>query len=364
MIEQPISGRISIPVDQRPEVSGRASHGQFFSSMKVSAMAPSIEFQSAAVEGQTKRPRILVIDDESWNIELLGETLGSDYEVLFAMSGLAALEIASARAPDVILLDVKMPGMDGFEVCRRLKANPVTCEIPVIFITGSNDVVAETKGLELGAADYITKPINPGPTRSRVNTQVKLKRAQEKLAHLAATDGLTGLANRSSFDECLGYEYARHARSGTEMALIMLDIDHFKAFNDTYGHVCGDDCLRQVAHAIRRVTVRATDKIARYGGEEFVFLLPETHMQGALLLAERIRLSISDLAMPHIHSSHGHVTASLGVACCRIHPGKPVVDIVTQADIQLYAAKASGRNCVAYEGFPSARPVGVGVAGD
>ena len=296
---------------------------------------------------ETAQPSILVIDDESLDIELITDILGADYAMLFATDGVAGLGIAASKVPDLILLDVMMPGIDGYEVYKRLKADSRTSENPVIFLTGLGDVAAETKGLELGAVDYITKPINPEPLRARVNTHIKLKLARDKFALLATTDGLTGLANRSHFDAMLAYEYARHVRSRSELSLILLDIDDFKGFNDTYGHVSGDQCLRAIAGAISGVTTRATDIVARYGGEEFVLLLPETHLMGALKLAGKIRQSIIDLALPHIHSGAGIVTASFGVACARLHPASLIVDIVEEADRQLYAAKAGGRNRVA-----------------
>jgi diguanylate cyclase (GGDEF)-like protein len=293
------------------------------------------------------RPGILVIDDQRLDLELIGDILGADYEVYFATDGVTALELAASKLPDLIMLDVMMPGIDGYEVYGRLKADRRTSDIPVMFITGLGDVSAETRGLELGAVDYITKPINPEPLKARVNTQVRLKLTRDKLARMASTDGLTGLANRSYFDAMLAYEIARHTRSGGELSLILLDIDHFKSYNDTYGHVQGDECLRTIAQAIQRVAVRATDIVARYGGEEFVLLLPETHLVGALVLAERVRKSISDIAIPHSGSRRRHVTASLGVASVQLAPGSPRVDLVQEADIQLYAAKAGGRNRVA-----------------
>jgi two-component system sensor histidine kinase/response regulator len=299
----------------------------------------------------TRLPCILVVDDDSSSFELLTDTFSSGYEVLFATDRAAALEIAARRVPDVVLLDVRMPAIDGYEVCRRLKAGEPTADIPVIFVTGANDVAAETRGLELGAADYIAKPIHPATVRARVNNQIKFKAAQDKLTQLATTDGLTGLANRRRFDEMFAYEYARHMRSGTQLSLILLDIDHFKAFNDNYGHVCGDDCLRQVAQAIGGKMVRATDLAARYGGEEFIFLLPETNLQGATAFGEKVRRSISDLAMQHGHSSTAsHVTASLGVVSARCVAGRTISDLISQADQQLYAAKAGGRNriCAAH----------------
>jgi len=294
------------------------------------------------------RPSILVVDDEPLYQELIADILGADYEILMASGGMQALEIARNKMPDLILLDLIMPGIDGYEVYRRMKAVQRTCDIPVIFITGLGDVAAEAKGLKLGAVDYITKPINPELVRARVNTQIRIKLTRDKLSQLAATDGLTGLANRSYFDKMLAYEYARHTRSGTDLSLIMLDIDQFKAFNDTYGHVCGDDCLRRIASAISGIIVRATDLVARYGGEEFVFLLPETRLSGAVMLAEKVCKCISDLALEHRRSSAGHVTASLGVASGRFLPGSLISGLVENADLQLYVAKAGGRNRVAF----------------
>jgi diguanylate cyclase (GGDEF)-like protein len=206
----------------------------------------------------------------------------------------------------------------------------------------------------MGAVDYITKPFNPNLVKARVTTHVNFKLMRDRLALLAATDGLTGLANRAHFDCMLAYEYARHLRSGKELSLIMLDIDQFKAFNDTYGHISGDECLREVARAMAKTVSRATDLVARYGGEEFVVLLPETHLQGAVILAEKVRKCISDLALSHRGSRSEHVTASLGVVSGRFLAGSSIVDVLTEADIQLYAAKAGGRNRVCFraiEGF-------------
>jgi diguanylate cyclase (GGDEF)-like protein len=295
------------------------------------------------------RPTVLVIDDDALDLELIADILGADYTMLFAVDGLSALELAAAKAPDLILLDVVMPELDGYEVYARLKGDYRTTAIPVIFITGLDDVKAETRGLELGAVDYIFKPFNPGPMRARVKTQVNLKLARDGFAQLAATDGLTGLANRSFFDGMLAYELARHLRCKTDLSVILLDVDNFKAFNDTYGHVRGDDCLRIIARAIKGVTTRATDIVARFGGEEFVLLLPETHLQGAVMLAEKVRQCISDLAIPHLHSRARRVTVSLGVACCRQLPVGQKLDILEEADAQLYCAKAAGRNRVAHK---------------
>ena len=180
---------------------------------------------------------------------VVADVLGDDYKILVADEGMAGMQIAANNVPHLILLDLMMPVIDGFEVYRCLKADWRTCDIPVIFITGTGDVATETKGLKMGAVDYINKPINPDLVKARVNTQINLKLMRDQLVMLAATDGLTGLRNRFHFDGMLAYEYARHLRSGEELALIMLDIDNFKVYNDTYGHISGDECLRQVSRA-------------------------------------------------------------------------------------------------------------------
>jgi diguanylate cyclase (GGDEF)-like protein len=329
-------------IDARPHFDANST----ISAMPVPSSIPSL------IAGPTlsseRRPTILVVDDEPLYLDLIADILGTDYKILVAEEGMTGLEIAANNVPHLILLDLMMPGMDGFEVYRCLKADRRTSEIPVIFITGAGDLATETKGLKMGAVDYINKPINPDLTKARVNTQINFKLMRDKLLMLAATDGLTGLANRFHFDGMLAYEYARHMRSGKELALIMLDIDQFKAFNDTYGHISGDECLREIARAMTRTISRSTDLVARYGGEEFVVLLPETCLRGAVILAERIRNCIGGLALPHKGSCMGHVTASLGVVSGRFLTGSSIVDVLTEADVQLYAAKAGGRNRVAF----------------
>jgi diguanylate cyclase (GGDEF)-like protein len=295
-----------------------------------------------------QKATVLVVDDTPANLKLLYELLKDECSVRTASNGPKALAICqSEQRPDLVLLDVMMPDMDGYEVCRRLKEDPRSRDIPVIFITAKTDIEDEQKGLELGAVDYITKPFGPAVVKMRARNQIELKRAREQLTRLATTDGLTGLANRRRFDEVLAQESARHARSGAELSLVMMDIDHFKAFNDTYGHINGDDCLRQVARVIEGNVVRNSDLAARYGGEEFVCILPETSHAGAVAFAERIRQGIMALAIPHSASSAAdYVTVSIGVATTRYAAEKRELSIVAQADEQLYAAKSGGRNRV------------------
>ncbi|GAB0057071.1 Response regulator PleD [Candidatus Magnetaquicoccaceae bacterium FCR-1] len=290
---------------------------------------------------------ILIVDDESINIAVLTDILEERYEILFATDGKKAMELAKTAQPDLILLDVKMPGMDGHEVCARLKEERDTANIPIIFVTAMSDVNDEARGLELGAMDYITKPVSPPVVKARVRNQIELKNARDQLMRLAITDGLTGLSNRRHFDGALEKEHQRLARSRGLLSLILFDLDHFKAFNDTYGHLAGDDCLRQVGGMVLQTLTRVADLGARYGGEEFVCLLPETSHDGAVVMAEKLRAGIQGLKIPHAKSSAAKmVTTSLGVVTVRCIAGRSPLHVVALADEQLYAAKSAGRNRV------------------
>lgn len=302
-----------------------------------------------------ERATILIVDDEPINIEVLAAILESDYEVVFATDGARAIELAENVRPDLILLDVVMPGMDGYEVCTRLKSNKATAGIPVIFATALGDREAETRGLELGAVDYVTKPINPPTVRMRIRNQVELKRARDELFRLASTDSLTGLANRQHFDDRLETECRRQQRSQSELSAIFLDIDHFKAFNDAYGHPAGDGCLRQIGAALAGAMRRTADLAARYGGEEFTCILPETTEFGARVVAEQIAAGIARLAIPHANSLVApHVTASIGAFTVPASARFTAADLLRAADQCLYRAKESGRNRIVAEGWPKA----------
>ena len=292
------------------------------------------------------KPTILVVDDTIDNIHFMGESLGAEYSVLFATNGEEALNIAqSYQRPDLILLDVVMPGMDGYEVCSRLKESPATASIPVIFVTVKDDVQNETKGLELGAVDYITKPFSLAIVKARIHTHLELKRKTDILAELSMLDGLTGISNRRRFDEFLAQEWLRCQRLQTPISLVMIDIDFFKSYNDYYGHCEGDECIRSVANQLLSCLRRPTDLVARYGGEEFCAILPETNEQGAERLAEDMRASVESLALPHQRSDAAPVVSvSVGVASCTPSVDMTIKQLLERADEALYTAKHNGRN--------------------
>ena len=293
----------------------------------------------------SRRPRLLVVDDQPINIQALYQAFSADHQVLMATGGAQALALCVAKHPDLVLLDVVMPGMDGHEVCRRLKADAATRDIPVIFVTAHHDETAETLGLELGAVDFISKPINPKIVRARVKTHLTLKRQSDLLRHWVYIDGLTGVQNRRHFDERLAAEWGRAVRSGTALSVVLLDVDFFKKYNDHYGHQAGDDCLRRVAATLQAALERPGDLLARYGGEEFVCLLPETPLSGAMELARYLGGQVQSLQIEHVQSGVApYVTVSLGV-CTKLEDGVGnAAALVREADAQLYHAKSRGRN--------------------
>ena len=288
---------------------------------------------------------VLIVEDDVTIRALLSAILGSEWNIETASDGTTALEMATTRVPDIVLLDIGLPDLDGLEVCRRLKANPKLEQVPVIFLTARTSGEDEIDGLQAGGIDYITKPINPAVLKARVRNHLELKQNRDELVRLARLDGLTGLYNRRTFDDVLEREWRRLARTGEPLSVIMIDVDHFETFNDTYGHGAGDACLQRVADAARSSLQRPADVLARYGGEEFVALLPETKLEGALAVAEAIRTTVAALGIPHASSTTaGHVTLSLGTACTVPQPDADAAKLLAIADQQLYAAKAEGRN--------------------
>lgn len=292
-----------------------------------------------------KKLMILLVDDVPSNIQMLNETLKDGYHLFFATNGRDALRIASEAPPDLILLDIVMPEMDGYEVCRALKSDPLLKDIPVIFITAACMESDEEIALELGAVDYITKPFNPSIVRLRVRNHIELKRQRDVLARLSSLDGLTGLPNRRSLDTALEREWRRGTRSLRPISMIMIDIDHFKAYNDTCGHLAGDDCLKTVAGVLKEPLGRAGDLLGRYGGEEFLAVLPDTDEVGALSVARLIHQAVADLDIPHPSSPlGGRITVSLGVATVAARKDQSYTSVLHAADQALYQAKQEGRN--------------------
>lgn len=300
----------------------------------------------------TERAVVLIVDDEIANIEIMNAALEDQYEVCFATSGAQAIEVAKSVLPDLILLDVLMPGIDGYEVCRTIKQDPLLVDIPIIFSTGLDDQDAEAHGLSLGAIDYITKPIQPVILTARVRNHIELKRLRDKLAQMAVTDALTGLSNRRHLEEVLKTETARLSQTEEWLSFIMVDIDFFKAFNDTYGHPVGDRCIAMVASALNRAVRRAADLPARYGGEEFACVLPGIDPDGAMSVALDIQAQVRSLGIPHAASSiSGFVTVSVGITSARCRPDMSSDAWIQDADQQLYASKSEGRNRIAANSF-------------
>ncbi len=290
---------------------------------------------------------ILIVDDVPANIKVLGETLKADYKIRLATDGEKALKMArSSSPPDLILLDIVMPKMDGYEVCKLLKKDTTTKNIPVIFITAMAEEEDETKGLAYGAVDYITKPFSLPIVKARIKTHLELKRHRDLLETLSTLDGLTAIPNRRRFDEILKIEWLRGLREASPLSLIMLDIDHFKLYNDNYGHIEGDDCLKKVARCLSTSMSRPGDFVARYGGEEFAVILPATDAEGAITVAATLLQRVTGLGIPHAHSPVAEcISISIGVATMLPERDLSPTILIEKADRCLYSAKESGRNC-------------------
>ena len=293
------------------------------------------------------RQTILIADDDPVNLKQLYQALRGEYRVLFAKDGIEAVDLTAQNLPDLLILDIVMPGLDGYAVLKAVKSNQDTKDIPVVFVSSKGEVVDETQGLELGAVDYWIKPLSNEIVRARARIQLELTRHRKELAALAEIDGLTNILNRRGFDRALDREWRRCARSGAPLSTVIIDVDNFKQYNDVYGHTAGDDCLRTIGEILSVTLKRPADVAARHGGEEFACILPETDGEGARFIAEEIRAAIEQAGLEHIKNDpYNCITASLGVAS--IKPGDDVVpgDLLKNADEALYRSKASGRNRV------------------
>lgn len=290
------------------------------------------------------RPKLLLVDDQPMNIRVLHQLFRYECDVHMATGGEQAIEVCKALLPDLILLDVVMEGMDGHEVCRRLKADPLTQDIPIIFLSANGEEDDEAIGLELGAVDYIGKPFNPMIVRARVKTHLTLKRQGDYLRSMAMLDGLTGVANRRKLEARLEAAWSQACRDNGPLSLIMIDVDYFKKYNDHYGHQSGDQCLRRLAMALAATLNRPYDLLARYGGEEFACLLPDTDLAGAERVAQKMLAAVAELRIEHLASEVGpQVSLSLGVATVQASARLTPQELLRCADEQLYLAKAGGR---------------------
>lgn len=312
----------------------------------------------------TERFNILLVDDDPTIIAVLSRMLSELGQLRFATNGADALRLARQTTPDLILLDVEMPGMSGFDVCAAMKEDILLQDVPIIFVTSHDSEAQEVKGLTLGAVDFISKPPRKALVSARVRTHLRMKQMSDRLRHAATTDALTGIANRRQFDETLAREWPRALRMHAPLSLLLVDIDFFKDYNDHFGHQAGDDCLIAVATAMHQVARRPTDLLARYGGEEFALLLPETDAHGAGAVGCQLIQLVEALQIPQASSSLiDHLTISVGVSAydetcvgwsdyspdalldmTRLHVGAS--QLVGAADQALYAAKHAGRRQV------------------
>ena len=309
----------------------------------------------------TPLAHLLLVDDFALNLEVLAASLAERYDLQFATSGPQALALVRQQAPDLILLDVMMPGMDGYQVLEVLQGDPATRSIPVIFVTALSDSVSETQALAAGAVDFIHKPINPAVVRARVQLQLELsqrlierEQALQQMAFQAYHDSLTGLPNRALFQDRLRQGLALARRKQSQLALLFLDLDRFKPVNDCHGHAAGDALLQQAARRMS-ASVRESDTVARLGGDEFVLLLHGIeHAAAACLVAEKVRLALNQ---PFVVAGRLlSISATIGLA---LHPehGSDALELLCHADSAMYQAKASGRNQVQlYQPGMSARP--------
>ncbi|ABZ83174.1 two component diguanylate cyclase [Heliomicrobium modesticaldum Ice1] len=310
---------------------------------------------------------ILIIDDAEDTRLYLQAVLASDgFEVYATASAQEALAHLQDRPSiDLILLDVIMPGIDGIELCQQIKSDAAWRDVPVIMVTALTNIEDLDRAFAAGAMDYIMKPVKKRELLARIRSALALKtemdrrkereeellrvtaeleEAVRKLQNLSSLDGLTGLANRRRFDEYLASEWKRAIRNGTPISLILFDIDWFKPYNDTYGHIQGDDCLKAIASLMPKVVRRSSDLVCRYGGEEFAVILPDTSQEGALAVAESIREALSEAGIEHRQSPLDRVTVSVGVATAYPSPSSEPVTLIGYADEALYEAKRQGRN--------------------
>ena len=289
--------------------------------------------------------RVLVVDDNKNNVRLLKAILEDEkFEVYVCERAVTAVELSHQLKPDIILLDIMMPEMDGFEVCRALKADFEIKDIPVIMVTARTDTSDLKAALDMGAFDYIRKPIDEIEVIARVQSALRYKQQHDKLKEMASKDGLTGLFNHALLMDLFSKEYKKQERNLGELNFVMLDIDYFKKVNDTYGHTAGDIILKELSDILIKAS-RNGDIVGRYGGEEFSIVLPETSAENAYKLCERIRATVESTEF-YTGKENIRITISMGLYCKEINDNISSDDMIKSADKALYAAKQAGRNRV------------------
>jgi len=292
-----------------------------------------------------KYKTILIVDDNMTNLDILIELLDATYDLIPAIDGEFALEVANDDKPDLILLDIMMPVMDGFEVCKKLKENENTKDIPIIFITSDANEDSIEKAYKIGGTDYVTKPFRPRELLSRVEKELKLQDMMKELKLLASTDPMTKLYNRRYFINISESLLDLAKRNKSETSIIMLDIDRFKNINDTYGHKVGDNVIINLASSLQKL-IRKSDVICRWGGEEFIILLADTKVDNTLIIAEKIRIEIENSVISLDNNKELKFTASMGVSMIDTENDVNIDDSINRADKALYEAKEDGRNKV------------------
>ncbi len=293
--------------------------------------------------------KILIVEDGKIGRKILVDTLQDTYHIKAVSTGREAMQMVRRFRPHLILLDIILPDVNGFDILKELKDNLSTQNIPIIVITGLDTDADEEKALRLGAVDYVRKPFNKVLVSARVNTHIRIVKQLLTIEKLSFYDALTSLANRRKFDYHMEYEWQRALRKKTIIGLLLLDLDNFKSYNDTYGHRQGDTMLKAVAEVLKRTLNRATDIPCRWGGEEFAVLIPETSQKEVLLIAEKIRSRIENLEV--IRSGSGEITritSSISAVCAVPYEFEQLEPFLENADCLLYQAKKEGRNRVEF----------------
>ena len=295
----------------------------------------------------TDKPTILAVDDNPSSFDQISNTFRDSASILSAVNYQNGMEIAENEQPDLILLNEKIKESDGLEVCLALQKRPETRDIPIIVMSNNSENSNEAGSINAGAVDFIFKPLDENILKARVENQLRQKNNLDFLKTLSSIDALTEIPNRRFFDERLDQEWKRATRERYSISLLMIDIDHFKSYNDSYGHLQGDECLKTVARNLSQNLWRSSDIITRYGGEEFAVILPGTPSYSALNVAKRLWESISALEIEHSSSlSVGYLTVSIGLATLSPNEKTKPHQLIELADKNLYKSKTDGRNRV------------------